>query len=81
MCFGWARLPKPPLSGFVGHSGECRDKEGGYGTRIECNGAITLDDCESMCVKQVTQRPHLLLALSCWTERGFEARFADARFN
>lgn len=47
------RLPKPPLSGFVGHAGECRDKDGSYGTRIEHNGAIHLDDCEAMCVKQV----------------------------
>ncbi len=48
------RSLKPPLPGFVGHAGECRDKDGGYGTRLEHNGAINLDDCGAMCVKQVT---------------------------
>jgi hypothetical protein len=50
------RSLKPPLPGFIGHAGECRDRDGGYGTRLEHNGAINLDDCGAMCVKQVNQR-------------------------
>lgn len=45
-------LPKAPLEGFVGHAGECRDKNGADGTRLECNGKITINDCEAMCTTQ-----------------------------
>ena len=36
----------------MGEDGECRDKDGGYGTRLEHNGAISLSECESMCLQQ-----------------------------
>ena len=47
-----APLPAPAAPGFVGHPGECRDKDGGFGTRLEHNGPINVSACEAMCASQ-----------------------------
>lgn len=45
-------LPAPAAAGFVGHAGQCRDKENSYGTRLEHNGAVNISTCQAMCLAQ-----------------------------
>jgi hypothetical protein len=50
-----APLPAPAALGFLGLQGECRDKSGGFGTRLEHNGPTTIAECQAMCANEGTK--------------------------
>jgi hypothetical protein len=42
--------PLAPAAGFTVGFGDCRDRNGGYGSRLERNGAVDLLTCQNFCL-------------------------------